>query len=84
MGRNPRETADQLGIVLQSAHEAPFRVGCRGDVVVYAWHPDQRVRDARMWEGIAQVILTRAGVSWSERAALCLAARLKIGAPALH
>ncbi len=85
MGRtNPLRVASELGIAVSGSLGAPFRVGSNGDEVTYAWHPDRRVRDARIWEGIAQVVLTRAGVRWSENSALCFAARLKMGGLTLH
>jgi hypothetical protein len=84
VGFNPRDVAKELGIVVRGCRWASFRVGSNGDFVAYAWHPDRRVREARMWEGIAQVVLTRAGVPWSEATALCLAASLKVWTPAIH
>jgi hypothetical protein len=82
MGRDAitvAELAEELGISLGVCTEAPFRFAVALDSVVCAWDADPRVREARAWEGIAGCLLERAGVPWSETAALSLAARLKLG-----
>jgi hypothetical protein len=83
-GENPRALARELGITVRGQRHLSFRVGTHADGIVYGWHPDPRIRDARIWEGIAQCILTRAGVAWSEDYALSLAARMKLGLLQLH
>jgi len=84
MGGTARDFAVDMGVALLVLTDAPFRVGCTADTVVCAWHDDERVREARAWEGIAQLLLTRAGVSWSENEAICLGARLRVGVTTLH
>lgn len=84
MGGTASDFARDLGVALLMLTDAPFRVGCTADTVVCAWHDDERVREARAWEGLAQLLLTRAGVSWTEDAAICLGARLRAGAVSLH
>jgi hypothetical protein len=76
--------AEELGITLGECPDAPFRFAVALDSVVCAWDPDPVVREARAWEGLAGCLLERAGVQWSELAALSLAARLKLGDLKIH
>jgi hypothetical protein len=78
------EIAEELGISLGECSDAPFRIAVALDSVVCAWDPDPGVREARAWEGLAGCLLERAGVAWSETAALSLAARLRMGVPKIH
>lgn len=73
----PLEFAEALGIEVTAAVGLPFRVGSDGDRIIYCWDPAHQVRDARLWEGIAQCILTRSGIPWSEGWALRLARQLR-------
>jgi hypothetical protein len=78
---HPRRFAARLGIRIALRCDPPFRIAVTRDRVFCAWHSDRRVRRARMWEGLAACLLERAGLAWSEDAALALGARLSIGAP---
>jgi hypothetical protein len=87
MGRpasSAAEFAEELGISLGECSDAPFRIAVAVDSVICAWDPDPNVREARAWEGLAGCLLERAGVPWSETAALSLAARLRLGEPHIH
>lgn len=66
MWGDPRPFADSLGISLCSAENLPFTVGSTEDFVVYQWDERAEVRAERAWTGLAQCILTRAGVRWCE------------------
>lgn len=74
--RGPYEFAEGLGIEIATAVGLPFRVGSAGDRVIYCWDPLQSVREDRIWEGLAQCVLTRIGVRWSEGLAKGLAKTL--------
>jgi hypothetical protein len=76
MRRGPYELAEHLGIELVTAPDLPFRVGINARRVIYCWDPMRAIREARIYEGIAQFVLTRLGVNWSEGAALRLAEEL--------
>lgn len=73
MKRGPYDVAGELGIEVAAAVDLPFRVGSDDRRVVYRWDPMRAVREDRIWEGIAQCVLTRIGVPWSESLALGLA-----------
>lgn len=81
---NPWEMAQELGISIRSVRDVPFVIAANSDTALVAWHPDERVRTARAWDGLARCMLTRAGRRWSEDDALRFAARLRIGALVLH
>lgn len=68
----PHAAARSLGIELIEARDLPFRVGTNGDRVLLLWHPSGQIRNDRAWEGIAQWLLNRHGIAWSE----CSARRL--------
>ena len=75
---DPIVVARELGITVAECDAVTWRVGSTVDAVFYARSADDRVRRARIWEGIAQCLLTRAGAPWSEDDAVMLAAELKI------
>jgi hypothetical protein len=75
--RGPYELAQDLGIEIAAAVDLPFRVGSDDQRVIYCWDPARAVREDRIWEGIAQCVLTRIGVRWSERLAKGLAKTLR-------
>lgn len=62
---DPWEAANRIGLEVHSAEDLPFDVGSRPGHVIYRWDPSLRVRGRRVWIGIAQCILTAAGVDWS-------------------
>jgi hypothetical protein len=76
--------AKELGITLGQCADAPFRFAVASDSVICAWDPDPSVREARAWQGLAGCLLERAGVPWTETAALSLAERLKLGDRKIH
>lgn len=78
---HPRRFAARLGIRIRLREDLPFRIAATADMAICAWHPDRRVRRARMWEGVAACLFERAGISWSEDSVQILGARLSIGAP---
>lgn len=80
---HPKLFAARLGIRVALRRDPPFRIAVTADRVVCAWHPDRRVRRARMWEAVAGALFERAGVDWSEDAAVALGARLSIGSPSI-
>lgn len=71
--------AQALGIKLHCSRTVPFVVCSGRDYVVYRWHSAPSQRDARAWLGIAQILLDRAGLSYSADAAADFAARLQRG-----
>jgi hypothetical protein len=78
------EMAEELGVSLGECPDAPFRFAVALDSVVCASHPDPVVMEARAWEGLAGCLLERAGVPWTENAAMSLAARMKLGDLKIH
>lgn len=84
VGMSAEELAEELGVSLSECQDAPFRFAVALDSVICAWDPDPRIREARAWEGLAGCLLERAGVPWSENAAMSLAARLKLGDLKIH
>ncbi len=78
---HPRRFAARLGIRISLRKDPPFRIAVVANRVFCAWHPDRRVRRARMWTGVAACLLENTGRGWSEDSALALGARLSIGAP---
>lgn len=78
---HPKRFAARLGIRVTLRKSLPVRVAASADRAFCAWHPDRRVRRARMWEAVAACLLERAGVAWDEDGALALGARLSIGSP---
>jgi hypothetical protein len=81
---DPVAVAGELGITVAKTDSSTWRVGSTLTTVIYATHADQRVCDARIWEGIAQCLLTRQGVPWCEDDAIVLAAELKVSAEKKH
>lgn len=81
---NPWEIARAFGVEIRSVREASWLVATTRDTALVAWHPDERVAEARAWDGLARCLLTRSGRAWSEDDALRFAARLRIGAIVLH
>ena len=79
---DPYAFAEGLGINVCWAFELPFLVGSSGEnTVFYRWDSDPTVRAERAWEGIAQCIMTRAGVEWSAPEAALFAKKLRRLAP---
>jgi hypothetical protein len=76
MWGDPRTFAESLGIDLCSVEHLPFLVGSTDDFVVYRWDERAEVRAERAWTGLAQCILTRAGIRWGEGEALAIAKRI--------
>ena len=76
MTRGPYGLAEDLGIELVTAVDLPFRVGIGSNRVIYCWDAVRAVREERIWEGIAQCVLVRLGVNWSESSARRLAKML--------
>jgi hypothetical protein len=70
---SPLAAALALGISITVSREAPFRVASTREHVAYAWHPDAAERESRAWEGIAQCLLERCGIQWTESGAQALA-----------
>jgi hypothetical protein len=81
---DPWQMAREFGIEIRSVREAPWVVATTGDMALVAWHPDERVAEARAWDGLARCLLTRSGKRWSDDDASRFAARLKVGALILH
>lgn len=73
---DPRVLAQELGIDVCCSDGLPFLVGSDATGIIYRWDACPMVRDERVWEGIAQCVLTRAGIPWSERRAKRLALKL--------
>lgn len=61
-----RDIARELGIDIVEVSGAPWLVGSSGDTVVCRAGATEPVRQARIWEGIAQCLLGRLGVPWTE------------------
>lgn len=76
-GVSPLTAAVALGISITVSRGAPFRVASTREHVAFAWHPDEAEMEARAWEGIAQCLLERRGVKWTESSARALARHLR-------
>lgn len=62
----------------------PWAVASDGDRVFLTDHDDPRVVEARLWEGVAQCLLTRRGVPWSAEQAQEFGAFMRCNSPTLH
>jgi len=60
-----RHVAGDLGIEIIEQRGVPWLVCSSGDTLLYCWSESEQVRQARIWEGIAQVLLWRLGVAWT-------------------
>jgi hypothetical protein len=67
MWGDPHAFAESLGITICCSAGLPFVVGSGEDFVVYLWDDAAEVRIDRAWRGVAQAMLTRSGVEWSEQ-----------------
>lgn len=76
MWGDPISFAGALGIRVCSEKDLPFDVGSTREVVIYRWDEDQQVRRERVWRGMAQCIMTRAGVPWGDGEASTFAKKL--------
>lgn len=56
----------------------PWDVASDGSTVIIRPDPDVHVVWARVWEGIAQCLLTRSGRNWNADEALGLAERIRV------
>lgn len=76
MWGDPLVFASLLGIQICCAPELPFEVGSTETTVIYRWDEEESVRDERVWIGVAQCIMTRAGIEWRRGDAAALAKKL--------
>lgn len=70
--------AAALGIHIRASKDVPFRVGSGTDFVLYRPDPATPVCVERIWEGIAQCLLTRINVPWTEDSARRFAYDLRL------
>lgn len=62
----------------------PWAVASDGDRVFVTHDDDPQVVESRLWEGVAQCLLTRKGVAWSESDARKLGAFMSSNCPTIH
>lgn len=76
-GGVPEKLAKRLGVAVTFTDGASFCVATWESRMVCSWHPDSNVREQRVWEGLAQCLLNRAGIAWSNELALTVASLLQ-------
>lgn len=81
---NPLDIAKDLGIEIIAMYGVCWLVGSTSDAILYCWDPLPSVRYARIWEGLAQCLLTRFGGVWTASDARAFANRLRLGLLNLH
>jgi hypothetical protein len=62
----------------------PWSVASDGDRAFVTRDTDPDVTHERVWEGVAQCLLTRRGVEWSDNEAQRLAAMMRANEATLH
>lgn len=75
---DPKVIARELGLVVGEIRDVPFTSGSEGDTLIYCWDESSAVRNERIWAGIAQCLLRRLGVEWSQAQAEALAGWLQL------
>lgn len=79
-----KHVAGGLGIEIIEQRGVPWLVCSSGNTLIYCWSESEQVRQARIWEGIAQILLWRLGVSWTASQARELGGWLRAASASIH
>ncbi len=72
------DVARDLGIEVIELRNAPWLVSSVGDTILFLRSSSASIGQARIWEGVAQCLLTRLGVEWTATQARALGASLSL------